>query len=193
MKKKIALLFDLDGTLLDTLEDLCDAVNFTMRKFNSPERTLEEVRRFLGHGAADLIAKSLKGGRDNPEYDAALAYFKKYYAAHADIKTRPYDGVIDILKKLGMPSAFDSKKADFSKMATSPAGNLVIGRVGHNTHILLNENGTKAGAATYVEMKCESMAEPPNYRELRFDRPFIYVIYETDTGLPLFIGTVREF
>lgn len=99
----------------------------------------------------------------------------------------------NILKKLGMPTSFDSKKADFSSMATSPAGNIFIGRVGHNTHIMLNENGTKAGAATYVEMKAESAMEEPDYRELRFDRPFIYVIYETNTGMPLFIGTVREF
>ncbi|MBQ8014867.1 MAG: serpin family protein [Clostridia bacterium] len=99
----------------------------------------------------------------------------------------------DILKKLGMPTAFDSQKADFGNMATSPAGNIFIGRVGHNTHIMLNENGTKAGAATYVEMKAGSAAVPPSYRELRFDRPFIYVIYETNTGMPLFVGTVREF
>ncbi len=99
----------------------------------------------------------------------------------------------DILKKLGMPTAFDSQKADFGNMATSPAGNIFIGRVGHNTHIILNENGTKAGAATYVEMKAGSAEVPPSYRELRFDRPFIYVIYETNTGMPLFVGTVREF
>lgn len=97
------------------------------------------------------------------------------------------------LKKLGMPTAFDSTKADFTSMATTPAGNIYIGKVGHNTHIKLDENGTKAGAATYVEMKAESVMEPPNYRELRFDRPFIYVIFEKQTGMPLFIGAVREF
>lgn len=99
----------------------------------------------------------------------------------------------DTLKKLGMPTAFDSAKADFTSMATTPAGNIYVGRVGHNTHIKFDENGTKAGAATYVEMKAESAMEPPNYRELRFDRPFIYVIFEKQTGMPLFIGAVREF
>ncbi len=99
----------------------------------------------------------------------------------------------DTLKKLGMPTAFNGSKADFTKMATSPAGNIYVGRVGHNTHIVFDENGTKAGAATYIEMKAESMREPPNYRELRFDRPFIYVIFEKQTGMPLFIGAVREF
>lgn len=99
----------------------------------------------------------------------------------------------ETLKKLGMPTAFSSSKADFTNMATSPAGNIYIGKVGHNTHIIFDEEGTKAGAATYVEMKCGSVAEPPNYRELRFDRPFIYVIFEKQTGMPLFIGAVREF
>lgn len=100
MKKSFAILFDLDGTLLDTLEDLCDAVNETMRKFSSPERTLDEVRGFLGHGAADLIAKSIAGGRENPDYDRALSFFKTYYAANADVKTHPYVGVTELLTRL---------------------------------------------------------------------------------------------
>ncbi|MBE6646685.1 MAG: HAD family hydrolase [Ruminococcaceae bacterium] len=133
--KKIALLFDLDGTLLDTLEDLCDAVNCTMREYNSPERTLEEVRRFVGHGAADLISKALDGGRDNPEYDAALAFFRKYYADHADIKTRPYDGVIDILKRLGeigVPCAVVSNKPDDATVSLCKKhfGSLIIESIG---------------------------------------------------------------
>ena len=112
---KKAVIFDLDGTLLDTLEDLCDSVNVTMREFSSPERSLAEVRRFVGHGAAELIAKSLKEGRDNPDYERALVFFKEYYASHAEIKTRPYDGVTDILEKmrrLNIPCAVVSNKPD---------------------------------------------------------------------------------
>ena len=98
--KKIAVLFDLDGTLLNTLEDLCDAVNYTMKKFSSTERSLSEIRDFLGYGAADLIAKSIRGGKENPDYERALAFFKEHYASHADIKTAPYDGVCDLLLHL---------------------------------------------------------------------------------------------
>ena len=115
MNKKIAVLFDLDGTLLDTLGDLCDSVNVTMRKFCSPERSLAEVRRFLGHGAADLIAKSLRDGRENSDYERALAFFKDYYSRHADIKTCPYDGIIELLSHLQereMPCAVVTNKPD---------------------------------------------------------------------------------
>lgn len=99
----------------------------------------------------------------------------------------------DTLKKLGMPLAFDSVNADFSGISSSSAYPLYISQVYHNTAISFTENGTKAGAATYVEMKAGSAKPPENTKTLYFDRPFIYVIYETDTGLPLFAGTVRDF
>ncbi len=95
------------------------------------------------------------------------------------------------LKSLGMPTAFDSAKADFSGMATSTRGNIFIGNVYHNTKIALTEKGTVAGAATAVEFVEEGMMI---YNQtMRFDRPFIYVIYETEMGTPLFVGTVRDF
>ena len=134
MAKK-AVLFDLDGTLLDTLEDLCDAVNVTMREFSSPERTLGEIRRFVGHGAADLIAKSIEGGRDNENYESALAFFKEYYGAHADIKTRPYDGIIELLSRLaekGIACAVVTNKPDGAarSLCDKHFGDLVIDCVG---------------------------------------------------------------
>ena len=97
----------------------------------------------------------------------------------------------DALKTLGMPAAFDSAKADFSGMATSTRGNIYIGNVYHNTKIALTEKGTIAGAATAVEFVEEGMMI---YNQtMRFDRPLIYVIYETETGTPLFVGTVKDF
>ncbi|MBO5230188.1 MAG: serpin family protein [Clostridia bacterium] len=97
----------------------------------------------------------------------------------------------DALKSLGMPAAFDSAKADFSGMATSTRGNIYIGNVYHNTKIALTEKGTIAGAATAVEFVEEGMMI---YNQtMRFDRPFIYVIYETETGTPLFVGAVKDF
>lgn len=99
----------------------------------------------------------------------------------------------DILQSLGMTMPFDSGMADFSGLAVVPEGNIYINRVLHKTHITVDEKGTKAGAATAVEMNCESAAEIPlNYHTVTLDRPFIYAIIDDATGLPIFIGTVTN-
>lgn len=99
----------------------------------------------------------------------------------------------EILKKLGMPLAF-TESADFTGMATSTDGNIFIGNVFHKTKITFEREGTKAAAATAVEMVAESAAEwPDNIKKLTFDKPFIYVIFDSETGTPLFIGTVTNF
>ena len=109
-----AILFDLDGTLLNTLEDLADAVNVTLTHFGCPERTMEEVRQFVGNGAERLIRLALPGNADDPEISAVLAYFKDYYAAHAQVKTRPYDGILGALAEVQneFPVAIVSNKPD---------------------------------------------------------------------------------
>lgn len=100
----------------------------------------------------------------------------------------------ETLKKMGMPLAFDTSDADFSGMATCPEGNIYIDEVYHNTYIGLTENGTKAGAATVVEMRAEGaicMRADIEIIELNFNRPFIYAICAPD-GTPLFMGVVRD-
>lgn len=100
----------------------------------------------------------------------------------------------DTLINMGMPTAFSSDDADFTRMGTSRGGNIFIGEVYHNTYLKLDELGTKAGAATVVEMAAKGIAEEHfGLKIMEFNRPFIYVIYETDSGTPLFIGTVRDF
>ena len=105
------ILFDLDGTLLDTLEDLADAVNFTMDHYGYPRRSLEEVRRFVGNGARRLIALAVPEGADA---EAAFQTFKAYYDAHCRIKTRPYPGIPQTLAELAAeyPVAIVSNKPD---------------------------------------------------------------------------------
>lgn len=95
-----------------------------------------------------------------------------------------------MLKDLGMPTAFDTSLADFSKMASSSQGNIYIGDVTHKTFITVDENGTKAGAVTKVEMMDESAAMS-DYR-VDLNRPFVYLIMDNENNLPIFMGTVMD-
>lgn len=91
------IVFDLDGTLLDTLEDLTDSVNYAIGKYGFPERTIDEIRSFVGNGIANLIARVLPDGTENPHYGEVLKSFREYYAQHCKDKTRPYDGILQML------------------------------------------------------------------------------------------------
>ena len=111
---KTGILFDLDGTLLDTLQDLTDSVNHTLEQFGCPARTGREIRSFLGTGARNLIRQSLPGRADDPDLDAVLAAYQDWYDTHNRIKTRPYDGILEALEELGRdyPLAIVSNKPD---------------------------------------------------------------------------------
>lgn len=107
----IGILWDLDGTLLDTLEDLYDTVNETMRRLGLPERTREEVRHFVGNGARRLLELSLEGQR---EVDEVWDTFHEIYVAHCQKKTAPYPGIREIMGELGKryPMAIVTNKPD---------------------------------------------------------------------------------
>ena len=108
---KIGILWDLDGTLLDTLDDLTDGTNHVMRQFGYPQHSKDAVRRFVGNGARRLMEQAVPAGKD---VDEALAAFQTYYSAHCQIKTAPYPGILEALKTLGKtyPMAIVSNKPD---------------------------------------------------------------------------------
>lgn len=109
------VIFDLDGTLLDTLEDLADALNYALKKHEYPVRSLGEVRSFVGNGVQKLVERALPRGLENPDFDKVFADFKEYYAVHCEDKTDTYAGVTDLIGKLsdkGLKMAVVSNKLD---------------------------------------------------------------------------------
>lgn len=111
------VLFDLDGTLLDTLADLRSSTNRALAKFGFPERTLEEIRAFVGNGIKKLIDRAVPSGTDEEVKSAVLQAFREDYAAHCADETAPYEGVLTMLETLkarGIKTAVVSNKADFA-------------------------------------------------------------------------------
>ncbi|MBO7342004.1 MAG: HAD-IA family hydrolase [Clostridia bacterium] len=111
------VLFDLDGTVLNTLDDLADAVNASLAKHEMPARTREEVRSFVGNGIRALIERAVPTGTDSALVARVLNEFKRYYGAHCADKTAPYAGVPELLSTLrahGVRTAVVSNKADFA-------------------------------------------------------------------------------
>ncbi len=109
------ILFDLDGTLLDTLEDLADAVNHILERHRCPQRTLDEVRLFVGNGLGMLMRRSLPAQYSQTVSDLLAEELRTYYTAHSRIKTAPYAGVRELLETLhaaGAKVAVVSNKAD---------------------------------------------------------------------------------
>ena len=93
-------IFDLDGTLLDTLTDLAASTNYALRTHGMPEHTIDEVRRFVGNGVRKLMERPVPDGTDNPLFDEAFATFRQYYMEHSLDTTRPYEGVPEMLAAL---------------------------------------------------------------------------------------------
>lgn len=110
-----AAVFDLDGTLLNTLDDLADSTNYALSCYGYPRRTLEEVRRFVGNGVAKLIARAVPDGTGEEETARCLAVFRAHYLTNMRNKTGPYPGILSLLDRLneaGIPVAVVSNKFD---------------------------------------------------------------------------------
>lgn len=109
-----AVIFDLDGTLLDTLTDLWNAVNAACKKYGCAPRTRLQVRRALGNGLERLLRLSLPEDMEENRFQTAFQFFRGYYLKHCDEETRPYEGIPELLRKLqqkGIRLAIVSNKA----------------------------------------------------------------------------------
>lgn len=93
-------IFDLDGTLLDTLRDLAASVNFALRSHSMPEHSIDDVRHFVGNGVRLLMERAVPQGTKNPLFDAAFNTFRQHYMQHSLDTTQPYPGIVDTLHTL---------------------------------------------------------------------------------------------
>lgn len=111
--KYITIIWDLDGTLMDTLKDLYLAVNHALKTYGEPPRTIDEVRQFVGNGVRNLMIRAIPQGEQNPHFDEIFAEFKAYYVIHCQDNTCLYPGIADALrqlKDLGITMAVVSNK-----------------------------------------------------------------------------------
>lgn len=109
------VVFDLDGTLLDTLGDLTDAVNVTLKEYDLPQRSMEEVRSFVGNGIRNLMLKAVEEGEKHPQFEEIFAFFREYYKENCNHKTAPYEGIMELMRELkgrGIQMAIVSNKID---------------------------------------------------------------------------------
>ena len=94
------IIFDLDGTLLNTLEDLADSTNYALTESGLPVRTIEEIRHFVGNGVELLIKRAVEGKLEKKEEEKCLAVFKQHYKENMNNKTKPYDGILELIRAL---------------------------------------------------------------------------------------------
>ena len=134
------VLFDLDGTLLDTLEDLYQSVNAALAACGFPERTRMEVRSFVGNGVRNLMVRSVPDGEENPKFEECFQKFREHYAAHLNDHTAPYAGIMELLAELkekGIPTAVVSNKSDAAvkELCRETFGDLVPLAIGESERV----------------------------------------------------------
>ena len=137
MKQYSTYIFDLDGTLLDTIQDLATSVNYALRQCCMPERTLDEVRRFVGNGVRLLMIRAVPDGEDNPRFQEAFDIFRSHYLEHSLDTTAPYPGIMEMLQRLkanGKRLAVVSNKFDTAtkELIRHFFGNLIEVAIGEN-------------------------------------------------------------
>ncbi len=139
------------------------------------------VSEYIGSINGEALSSLLS----NPQYTTVKTSIPKFETEYSVEMSA-------ILSSMGMPDAFDPEKANFKGLGTSTAGNIYISRVIHKTFISVGERGTKAGAATAVEMKDYGMAETDKPKQVYLNRPFVFMIVDCENNIPFFIGTMMD-
>lgn len=136
--KYTTILFDLDGTLLYTLEDLADSINHTLAEYNQPILTLEQVRNYVGNGLRKLAERALPEGNDYDKFDEFFKDFVSYYNTHNLIKTKPYDGIMETTKRL---KEANIKMAIVTNKGQTASDSLIKDFFAPNITVVIGDNG----------------------------------------------------
>lgn len=161
MKKYDTVIFDMDGTLLNTLEDLSDSVNFIMEMYGFPRRTVQEIRSFVGNGVARLIELSIPDGRSNPMYEKCLGDYRIHYSKNMQNKTDAYEGIRELLRQLSeqnykvaiVSNKFDKAVKELNKVYFGEYINVAIGE---------SDNISKKPAPDTVFKALEELGSAPD-------------------------------
>ena len=132
------ILFDLDGTLLYTLEDLTDSINYMLAKYHFPTHSIDDVRRFVGNGLRMLVVRALPMGEDYEHFNEFFKEFVDYYNTHNLIKTKPYDGIMETTKEL---SDMGIKMAIVTNKGQTASESLLNDFFKPNINIVIGDNG----------------------------------------------------
>ncbi|MBQ8684992.1 MAG: HAD-IA family hydrolase [Clostridia bacterium] len=156
------IVFDLDGTLLDTLDDLTSSTNAALAAFSLPQRTKAEVQSFVGNGIKNLIRRAI--GAHDADLEAVLAAFRAHYQDHCEDLTKPYEGILDLLRALrarGAKLAVLSNKADFAvkRLADAYFYGLLDEAVGENEALGIRKKPAPDALYTVMEKLSASREE----------------------------------
>ena len=183
-KQDVKFMYGSEGTYLEDEK----ATGF-MKRYKGGKYAFVAILPNEGVSVSEYIAsldgESLNALLANPQYATVHTSIPKF-------ETEYKVEMSEILKSMGMTEAFDMYNADFEGLGTSTGGNIYISRVLHKTFISVGEKGTKAGAATVVEMKDGAAAEPQEPKEVYLDRPFVYMLIDCENNIPFFIGTMMD-
>ena len=174
-------IFDLDGTMLDTLQDLADSVNYALRQHGMPEHSIDDIRRFVGNGVRLLMERAVPDGAENPQFEVTFATFRQHYMKHSLDTTHPYEGISELIHEL---KARGCKMAVVSNKMMAATQDLVR-HFFPDIEVAIGENEAagirKKPAPDTVFEALRQLGYPPTYHP----SPLTSVVYVGDSDVDL--------